>query len=58
MNKCYLTWSLSKRLSSISHVQLSRQEVHILPEGGGGGGLLDHYLGMGEPLRVGDPDPV
>ena len=49
MNKCYLTWSLSKRLSSISHVQLSRQEVHILPEGGG---LLDHYLGMGEPLRV------
>ena len=53
MNKCYLTWSLSKRLSSISHVQLSRQEVHILPEGGGGGGgLLDHYLGMGEPLRV------
>ena len=26
--------------------------------GGGGGGRLDQYLGMGEPLRVWNPDPV
>ena len=25
---------------------------------GGGGGVLDQYLGMGEPLRVLNPDPV
>ena len=24
----------------------------------GGGGVLDQYLGMGEPLRVWNPDPV
>ena len=24
---------------------------------GGGGGVRDQYLGMGEPLRVGNPDP-
>ena len=47
MNKCYLTWSLSKRLSSISHVQLSRQEVHILPEGGGGEGVTRPLFGYG-----------
>ena len=26
--------------------------------GGEGGGVLDQYLGMGEPLRVLNPDPV
>ena len=26
--------------------------------GAGGGGVLDQYLGIGEPLRVWNPDPV
>ena len=26
--------------------------------GGGGGGLLDQYFGLGEPLRVLNPDSV
>ena len=26
--------------------------------GGGGGGVFDQYLGIGEPLRVWNPDPV
>ena len=40
------------------------QAVYKPPEGagvsvwGGGGGRLDQYLGMGEPLRVWNPDPV
>ena len=29
-----------------------------LPQLPGGGGVLDQYLGMGEPLRVWNPDPV
>ena len=37
---------------------VSSAKQHQEPGGVGGGGVLDQYLGMGEPLRVWNPDHV
>ena len=39
-------------------VHLRTQASGESAKGGGGGGVLVQYLGMGEPLRVLNPDPV
>ena len=32
--------------------------VSRVGDGGWGGGVLDQYLGIGEPLRARNPDPI
>ena len=45
-------------ISNTTKVNEALEQQHQQHRGWGGGGVLDQYLGIGEPLRFWNPDPV